>query len=350
MKKVALIGSIGYGESTSSGQVIRTRILYKALLEHYGSDGVYMINTSDYSHHALSIIGRTVCSLFSSDTYIVILSGNGRKVFFPVLRFFKKAFGKNVLNNIIGGDYASSVRKYPKYIEYSNAFDVNWVQMPSMKIEVEQEGIHNVEVLPNSKPLVIVSEESLEKNSQKPFQFCTFSRVSKAKGIELAINAIEQINRKTGETVAELTIYGKPDDDYAQDFKGVMDKATEAIKYGGVIDYDKASDELRKYYMLLFPTTFYGEGFPGTIIDAYSSGVPVIASDWKFNPELIESGRTGYIYDHEKPEELVRFIRMAIENPADVDAMRKNCIKEAKKYTPENVMPIIFTKIDSYRK
>ena len=350
MKRVALIGSIGYGESTSSGQVIRTRILYKALLDHYGSCGVYMINTSDYSHHILSIIGRTLFSIFSSDTYIVILSGNGRKVFFPVLRFFKKAFGKNVLNNIIGGDYASSVRKYPKYIKYSNAFDVNWVQMPSMKIEVEQEGIHNVEVLPNSKPLVIVSEELLEMNSQKPFRFCTFSRVSKAKGIELAINAIEEINREVGETVAELTIYGKPDDDYAQEFKDVMGKTTEAIKYGGIVDYDKASEELRKYHMLLFPTTFYGEGFPGTIIDAYSSGVPVIASDWKFNPELIESGQTGYIYDHEKPEELLRCIRMAIENPAAVDTMRKNCIREAKKYTPENVMPIIFTKIDSYRK
>ena len=116
MRKIGLIGSIGHGESTSSGQIIRTRILYKALLDQYGENGVCMINTSDYKHHAAGILIKTLGSLFSSDIYIVILSGNGRKVFFPILRFFKKAFKKRILNNIIGGDYASSVEKYPKYI------------------------------------------------------------------------------------------------------------------------------------------------------------------------------------------------------------------------------------------
>lgn len=350
MKKVALIGSVGFGESTSSGQVIRSRILLNQLQEYYGSHGVYLINTSDHRKRFINIIARLICSIFCCDSYIIMLSGGGRRVFFPILVCLKKYFGKKILNNIIGGDYAEFVCKNPKFIKYSNSFDVNWVQMPSMKLAVEQKGIQNVEVLPNSKPLVIVSEDSLEKNSKKPFKFCTFSRVSKEKGIELAINAVEQINREAGEIIVELTIYGKIEDDYTHNFKLIMDNATKAIKYGGIVDYDKASEELSKYFMLLFPTTFEGEGFPGTIIDAYSSGIPVISSDWKFNPELIESGWTGYVYDHNRPEELLGFIRKAIDNPDEIDAMRKNSIVEAKKYTLENVMPIVFTKIDTLRK
>lgn len=349
MKKIAVVGSVGYGESTSSGQVIRTRILYNSLKEHYGEKAVYMINTSDYMHHVFGILVKTLSSLFLCDTYIVILSGNGRKVFFPILRVFKKVFNKNVLNNIIGGDYASSVQKYPKYIKYSNSFDVNWVQMPSMKNEVIREGIQNVEVLPNSKPLRIADRNALKSNNEKPLRFCTFSRVSKAKGTEIAIRAIEQINTEAGETVAELTIYGKPDDDYAQEFHELMKNVTDAIHYGGVIAFDKAPEVLSDYFMLLFPTTFYGEGFPGTIIDAYASGIPVIASDWKFNPELIEVGKTGYLYNHESYEEFLDVLRGAISNPDKVNLMRYNCIEEAKKYTPDNVMPIIFNKIDSLR-
>ena len=128
-----------------------------------------------------------------------------------------------------------------------------------------------------------------------------------------------------------------------------MRKTTNAIHYGGILPFDKASQVLNQYYMLLFPTTFYGEGFPGTIIDAYASGLPVIASDWRFNPELIEKDYTGLIYDHEEPDALIRCIIYAVNNPNKIDSMRKNCIHEAQKYTPDNVMPIIFNKIDSLR-
>jgi glycosyltransferase involved in cell wall biosynthesis len=47
---------------------------------------------------------------------------------------------------------------------------------------------------------------------------------------------------------------------------------------------------LRDYFALLFPIYYIGEGFAGTAIDAFSAGVPVIASDWKYNSEVIKEG------------------------------------------------------------
>ena len=298
MKRVALIASVGFGESSSSGQIIRSRILLDQLRKHYGDRGVYLINTSDYKRRFLAILFRTVWSVLCCDCYIIMLSGSGRRVFFPILTRFKKWFRKHLFNNIIGGDYGLFLQKNPRFVAYSNAFDVNWVQMPSMKKEVEHEGVRNVEVLPNSKPLVILPPEALPAVVEKPYRFCTFSRVTKEKGIEDAIRAIEEINRKAGETVAELTIYGKPDEDYAKTFEEIMRGVSSAVHYGGVVVFDETTEVLKDYYMLLFPTVFYGEGFPGTILDAYASGLPVIASDWKFNPELIREGKTGFVYDH----------------------------------------------------
>ena len=349
MKRIAIVGNIGHGEETSSGQIIRTRILYDALKKNYTAQKIYMINTGDYSRHFAGILFKTFISLFKTDVYIVILSGNGRKVFFPILYFFSKAFGKIVLNNIIGGDYATSIQKYPQYIKYSNSFSVNWVQTAMIKKEVEQEGVQNVEVLPNSKPLTIVNPKDIETKEEKIVHFCTFSRVSKAKGVETAIKAIEQINEEAEEMIATLTIYGKPDDDYKAEFKSLMSKRTKAIHYGGIVPFDKTPEVLSKYFMLLFPTTFYGEGFPGTILDAYASGLPVLASDWKFNPELITEGRTGYLYDHTSAQDFKEKLKLAIRERNKVNEMRFNCLKEAEKYTPENVMPIIFNKIDLLR-
>ncbi len=37
-------------------------------------------------------------------------------------------------------------------------------------------------------------------------------------------------------------------------------------------------------------------GFAGTLIDAMAAGVPVIASNWKYNPEIVIENVTGRIY------------------------------------------------------
>ena len=279
-----------------------------------------------------------------------MVSLNGRKYFLPVLYFFQRYLSKKVLNNIIGGNYSTSVQNFPSLIKCSNFFSVNWVQTALMKKEIEQLGIYNVEILPNSKPLTIVKKESFYSQNDPPFHFCTFSRVSKAKGIDIAIKAIEQINSEAKKTIAELTIFGKPDEDFEKEFQLLLSTSTDAIHYGGIIGYDKTVETLRNYFMLLFPTTYYGEGFPGTVIDAYFSGTPVIASDWKFNCEVIKDRITGYIYNHKDYNELLNCIKMAIDNPIQIATMRNNCVKEAEKYTLSNVMPIVFRKIDSLQR
>ena len=346
--KIGVIGTTGKGKATSSGQEIRTKILMDSLVDHYGAKNIYLMDTGLIKKSKLKGAISLCLALLTCKDIILIVSRNGLHTFLPLLSFCQKHFGKRIYNNIIGGNILELIAENPRYPEYMRTFEVNWVQMKSLAEGLHSKNIANAEVLPNSKPIKAIISADAYKN-ESVLKFCTFSRISKAKGIELAINSIKKINADAGKTIASLDIHGVPDEDYKSEFERMMANTSDEIQYKGLVPYDQSPEVLSKYYMLLFPTTFYGEGFPGTILDAYASGLPVLASDWKFNPDLIIEGVTGFLYDHTSEEDFIKKLKYVIGNSAMVCSLRNNCLKEADKYSPENVMPIIFTKIDSLR-
>ena len=89
---------------------------------------------------------------------------------------------------------------------------------------------------------------------------------------------------------------------------------------------------------MLFPTHWKHEGIPGTIIDALSAGVPVIARRWQYCDEMLKDGYTGLIYDFEQPEQLKTKIIYAINHKSDMMVMKRNCLKKAESYSEEHVI------------
>lgn len=346
MNKIALFGAVGKS-ITTSGQIIRTRILYSALCNRYGENNVVLIDTCNIKYNVFGIIIGVLKYLFYCNSAVFILSRNGIRFLWPFIYYSSNILNKKSYNNVVGGNLNEFLIKNHRYIKYMNGFSINWVQLAKQKEILSKMGINNIEVLPNSKPLNILAESQVVvKNNDLPYKLCTFSRISEAKGIELAIQVVDKINSDVGKLLVTLDIYGKPDSDYEDRFTQIMSNASKAIKYYGIVPFDQSTNVLKKYFLLLFPTTFYGEGFPGTILDAYAAGLPVIASSWKFNAELVVEGKTGFIYDYKKPEKLYQTIMKAVLIASEVNNMRINCIKEAYKYTPEKVMPIIFNRID----
>ena len=282
-----------------------------------------------------------------SDCIFVLLSINGRKLYFPLLYYISKIRKLHIYHDVIGGGFVDEVRRYGKWVNYVNSFEVNWVEMRGMREELNKLGVNNVEILPNFKRLRMVKTEELNLELPATYEFCMFSRITKEKGILLAAKTIKKINNYYGKTVATLSIYGEIDENFKKEFSACIDNKN--ILYKGVVKYNKSVQELKKYFMLLFPTTYEGEAFPGTILDAFCSGIPVIASNWHYNEELVIDKVNGYIYHYNDEKDFYNKVFYAINNSQNVILMKENCLKKAEEFKPDRVMKIVEKKLDKVK-
>lgn len=102
---IGLIGKVSMNGGTNSGQVIRTTVLYKALLDHYGNDRVYLANIRAYKRAIFSNSLSLIKCIIMCDKIILMVHDNGRKFFFPVMSILKKLFHKRIYHNVIGGNF-----------------------------------------------------------------------------------------------------------------------------------------------------------------------------------------------------------------------------------------------------
>lgn len=343
-KRIGIIGHFGGSENILDGQTIKTKILYNELTKSTNWE-ILKVDTYYKNRNPLKLVKDTISCLNKTNIIIVLLSGNGMKVYFPLLYIFVKLKKIRVFHDVIGGNLDRYVSDNPSFRKYLSSFIVNWVETQSMKEKLNNQGILNCEVMPNFKRLNIV--ELSDSEYTEPFSFCIFSRVMKEKGIEIAIDAIELINTEAGREKCKLDIYGRIDDGYNEEFAQVMKNASNAIQYKGMVPYDKSVDAIKDYYALLFPTFWDGEGFPGTIVDAFSAGLPVIASDWNCNKEIIDNTINGVLYPNEEIKSLKDAIEWLIYHSSEMSKMKKNCIISANKYQPDQYVKKIIEQVET---
>lgn len=321
-RKIGIIGHFGGKENILDGQTIKTKILHEELSK--ATDWkIIKVDTYYKKKNPVKLLIDTFKCLFSTKNIIVLLSGNGMKFYFPILSFFAQKFHTNIYHDVIGGNLDLYVSKYPKFKKYLNSFQINWVETAGMKRKLEEQGIENCEVMPNFKRLSTANIDISKQKFSEPYRFCIFSRVMKEKGIEDAIDAIEGINEEAGKEICSLDIYGRIDDGYVERFEKVLKQVTNAIQYKGMVPYDKSVDAIKDYYALLFPTYWKGEGFPGTIVDAFSAGLPVIATNWNCNGEIVSDRVNGILYPNEEIKNLKEGIAYLINNTSNVGQMKK---------------------------
>jgi glycosyltransferase involved in cell wall biosynthesis len=148
---------------------------------------------------------------------------------------------------------------------------------------------------------------------------------------------VDRINAGQASPLASLDVYGPIQDSYKQVFARLVHASPHAT-YAGILPPPEVHRALQRYDLMLFPTYFEGEGFPGTIVDAFIAGVPVLASDWKYNSELIEPGRTGALCKARSTDDLTDVLRRYVEAPQVLMDMRQHCIDQAQKYHVDHAL------------
>ena len=74
-------------------------------------------------------------------------------------------------------------------------------------------------------------------------------------------------------------------------------------------------------------------------------GVPVIASDGRYNTEVITDGKTVLIYPTRNNDKLIEILLWIYENHEQWNDMKANCIEKAYQYLPTTVIEVLCQKL-----
>lgn len=110
-------------------------------------------------------------------------------------------------------------------------------------------------------------------------------------------------------------------------------------KYCGTLKPDEVARTLSKYNIMVFPTWWHSEGYPGVIIEALSVGMPVVSSRIGGIPEIIEDGISGILVDV-KDEEAFEKAVLSIDQK-QYDTLRSAAEKRFEVYNSDIVNPRI---------
>src|SRR5690606_22362826 len=113
--------------------------------------------------------------------------------------------------------------------------------------------------------------------------FLFIGRLTQEKGIQLLLDAFTA-------TDYQLRIAGDgPLKNQVQE----VAQTSPNITYLGSLDHQAISRELAECTALVFPSIWY-EGLPMTLVEAFATGTPVIASDLGAMQGLIDEGQNGW--------------------------------------------------------
>lgn len=338
MYKVGVCGYFAQDINAHNGQTIKTRTITSELINILGVDKVKIVDTYNWKRNIFSLIVKCYNLTKTCENVIVLPAQNGIKIFPSLFFFFNRRFHRKFHYIVVGGWLPGLLTKNLKLKIRVNKFEGVYVETNSMVKSLTNMGLKNIRYLPNFKQLDVIEEADLVYPNDEPYKLCTFSRVMKEKGIEDAIKAIKGINKKFERVVFTLDIYGQVDGKYFEKFGEIQKDFPAFIAYKGIVDSNDSVNTLKNYCALIFPTYYEGEGFAGTILDAFASGVPVIATNWKYNSEIIQDRTDGFIYDYKNLDELELVFEDILQDIEIITSMKKKCLDRAKQYLPEVVM------------
>ena len=296
---------IGPRFNTSDSQIVGGSIvLFEELIFQLKRQNIPYVpidtNKLNYKNSLLAYISITyqlICHLKGAD-HISLHSSKDYQILTPLLILFGKVFKKTTSLRKFGGEAkenfmrANFIKKYYLKFIFSHInvlfFETNYLVSFFSRIN------NNTFWFPNVRNRTI--EPTLPRKFNKKFVF--ISHIIKEKGIDEIIDASRELDESY-----TIDLYGPLlKGHYTED-----DLQGECISYKGVLPINQVLPTLNKYDVVLLPS--YKEGYPGIIIEAYSLGIPIVASNLEGISEIVKSNETGVLIKTKNTDDLVRAIK-----------------------------------------
>lgn len=330
--KLIFIGPLRLGQTPRGGDTMKNNLFLKRFKVVF--DKVYVVDTIDWQKKPFTIVKMVLYFIFIRNAKVIISCEQGASKIIDFLYYFR--FQKEVFYWVVGSGFPIRIANgelSPKHYFFLKRI---MVQSPNMVVSLQNAGLDNARYVPNSKPIYDIPI----KRHDGTIKFVFLSRILPEKGIEQIFDCVERLNGEGYKDRFLIDFYGMIDERYLS-FKGCVNKFSN-VAYQGLLDLTKKEgyQTLESYDMMLFPTFYEGEGFPGVFIDAFISSIPIITTDWHYNTEIVKDGETGFIIPPKDANALFDKMKWAIENRNSLEIIRLTCKNEAQKYDNNSILSV----------
>lgn len=345
MKRIAIIGKFDTDNGVSDGQAVKTNILTQEIERACGTENVARISTYCWKKNPFALFAKSILAVWRYENVMFLTDEGGIKVFPWLLRWVNISGKCRIHYYVVGGWLSNYLDRSEKATKSLQKLDAIYVEVPAMLRELEERGFRNGVLVNKFRRMTPVCAEDLELHPSAPYRLCYFSRVMKEKGIEECIAAVKMANERAGFAKYTLDIFGSVNEPYQETFEALSREFPHYIRYGGIVDFQKSAAVLKEYFAMLFPTFYASEGYPNAVVDAFAAGLPVIATRWNYNADIIRDREDGILVDVGSVEQIVAAVEELTNDPDGYKTMRLNCLARCTEYLPENAIAKVIAQL-----
>ncbi|MGB4655068.1 MAG: glycosyltransferase [Bacteroidales bacterium] len=329
-KKVLVIGYFGYKTNQLDGQTLRTRSVNNLLENKYENKKlVSSFDTQSIYDSKLNVF-KLIKGIIKNKNIVFIMAINGKKYILPVLYFVRLFSKKNIIVIPIGAYLTRHLEK-----EFIHRYMLSKMRVVLSQVTLETEKFKkkwkfsNVDTLNNFR----LHNYTPSFTNNRELKLVYMARIDKQKGLDVMFEIADHVEKSEIEDI-KIDFYGQFDNDETKTYFEKEIARHPSTKYKGYLMPDDIYKTLDNYDLLILPTKYIkSEGFPGTILDAYISGIPVLASNWLHATEFVEDGISGYIRDPYKPKEFIDVVMYLYNHKEIIPTLKQNAYKRSLQYS-----------------
>lgn len=170
--------------------------------------------------------------------------------------------------------------------------------------------------------------------------FLFLGRLTHQKGAVYAIEAMRYL--KDTEYVLKITGNISDSEEDKQIWEYIMENGLEKkIEFVGFKRGQELENLIARSSCVVCPAIWY-ENMPNTVIEAYASGKPVVASKIGSLTEIIDDGETGFLFEMKNSEDLANKLKLFVMDPALSSMLGHKARRKCEsKYNVKNHMDLI---------
>ena len=220
--------------------------------------------------------------------------------------------------NILTGIY-NQINIKPRINDFTKIIAITKWEMPCLKkLGLRKEKIIYI---PNGLPDEFFTQKKSKQSETKDVLF--LGRIAHVKNLETLIYAAKILPN------INFSIVGKAEEEYLKKLNQLIkkEKVSNIKIYPPIKDLRKKIELIDNHRIFVLPSN--REAMPQVLIEAMSRGKLVIASKTDGAKEIIQDGKTGFLFDINNSKKLADIINKNIRGNTKI---QNNVKKEAKKY------------------